>query len=893
MRRFLWLVVLVFVLALPSLAQLPPLIDRDLFFGDPEISGAQISPDGKYISFLKPFMNVRNIWVKERHEPFEKARPITADTTRPVMIYFWSHDSRYVLYAQDKGGDENYRVYAVNPGEKGDPVPPARDLTPYKGVRAMIIAVPKKTPNTIVVGLNDRRADLHDVYTVDLSTGERTLVRKNDDNIAGWSTDLDGKLRLGIRVTADGGNEILQIEGESLKQIYAVSPYESAGPSRFTPDGKKFYMVTNKGEDRDKIQLELFDLATGRTTLVEKDPLNEVDFAGALFSDVTEEILATYYIGERIRIYPKQKKFAETYEKMKKALPEGEISFGSTTADETLWMVAVSSDVDPGSRYLFDVKTGKTEFLYKSRPKLPSENLAPMKPVRYTARDGMTIHAYLTLPKGIAGKSLPTIMLIHGGPWARDIWGYNAEAQFLANRGYAVLQPNFRGSTGYGKKYLNAGNKQWGTGSMQHDISDAVQYLIKEGIADPKRVGIYGGSYGGYATLAGLAFTPDLYAAGVSYVGPSNIITLLNSIPPYWAPIKKIFNVRVGDIDNSEDVKRLETQSPLNSAKQIKAPLQVVQGANDPRVKKAESDQIVVAMRELNRPVEYLVAPDEGHGFAGKENRLAFYTAMETFLAKHLKGRFQDSMTPEVKKKLNDLTVDIKTVTMPEKPSAEEMSPVPSFTGTGVKPFTAEYSAKMKMMGQEFTVTSKRIVSQAQWNGKKIWRLIEESSTPMGAAVDTVDLVFETLQPARRSLRQGPATINMVFTADAVKGKIQAGPQEMPLDIKYTGPIVLDGASMELCVGTLPLAPGYSATLTTVEIMRGKSKQLGLKVTGAESVTVAAGTFDAFVVEVKPLDDNSGGSKIWIAKNDKRTVKTETKLPATMGGGTVVSELSK
>ncbi len=893
MRRVLPLLVLVFVLALPALAQQPPLIDRELFFGDPEISGAQISPDGKYISFIRPFLNVRNIWVKDRNEPFEKARPITADTTRPVMIYFWSQDSRYVLYAQDKGGDENYRVYAVNPKEKGDPVPAARDLTPYKSVRAMIIAVPRKTPNSIIVGLNDRRADLHDVYSVNLSTGERTLVRKNDENIAGWSTDLDGKLRLGIRVTSDGGSEILQIVGDSLKQIYSVTPYESAGPVRFTPDGKKFYMVSNKGDDRDKIQFELFDLATGKTTLVEKDPLDEVDFAGALFSDVTGEILATYYVGERIRIYPKQKKFAETYEKMKKALPDGEISFGSTTADEKLWVVAVSSDVDPGSRYLFDVTTGKAEFLYKSRPNLPSEHLAPMKPVRYTTRDGMTIHAYLTLPKGVRGKNLPTVLVIHGGPWSRDIWGYDAEAQFLANRGYAVLQPNFRGSTGYGKKYLNAGNKQWGTGAMQHDISDGVQYLIKEGIADPKRVAIYGGSYGGYATLAGLAFTPDLYAAGVSYVGPSNIITLLNSIPPYWAPIKKIFNVRVGDLENADDVKRLESQSPLNSARQIKAPLLVVQGANDPRVKKAESDQIVVAMRELNRPVEYLVAPDEGHGFAGKENRLAFYASMEKFFSKHLKGRHQESLAPAIEKKLNELTVDIKTVTMPEKPSKEALSPVPSFGGSNVKPFTAEYSAKMKMMGQEFTVTSKRKVSQTQWGGKKIWRIVEESSTPMGAAVDTIDLAFETLQPLRRSVKQGPATINMEFTADAVKGKIQAGPQEMPVDIKFTGPIVLDGASMELCISTLPLADGYAATLNTVEVMRGKAKQLSLKVTGVESVTVAAGTFDAFVVEVRPVDDESAGSKIWIAKGDKRTVKTETKLPATMGDGTSVNELTK
>ncbi|MGH2569015.1 MAG: prolyl oligopeptidase family serine peptidase, partial [Bacteroidota bacterium] len=499
----------------------PPLIDRELFFGDPEISGAQISNDGNYISFIKPFNNVRNIWVKERSAPFENARPLTADTTRPVTAYFWSHDSKYILYVQDKGGDENYRVYSVDPKGSGDPVPAANDLTPMEKVRATIVSVPKKTPNEILVGLNDRRADLHDVYRLNIATGERTLIRKNEENVAGWLADLDGNLRLGLRINAAGGTDILRVDPDTLVVIYSVTSEETCSPVRFTPDAKKFYLITNKGDKLDKIQLELFDLATGKTTLVDKDPLNEVDLSNALFSDVTDELLATFYLGDRVRVYPKQKKFGDDWAKMKKALPDGEASLTGTTGDETVWMVVVSSDVDPGSRYLYDTRTGKSELLYRSRPNLPSDQLAPMKPVQYKARDGMTIHAYLTLPKGVPGKNLPTVMVIHGGPWARDTWGYDAEAQFLANRGYAVLQPNFRGSTGYGKKYLNAGNKQWGTGSMQHDITDGVKYLISQGIAEPKHVAIYGGSYGGYATLAGLAFTPELYAAGISYVGPS------------------------------------------------------------------------------------------------------------------------------------------------------------------------------------------------------------------------------------------------------------------------------------------------------------------------------------------------------------------------------------
>ena len=670
---------ILFVLSSSSLlAQLPPIIDREIFFGDPEISGAQLSPDGKYITFIKPFKNVRNIWIKERKEAFDKARPLTADTTRPIPGYFWSQDSKYVLYVQDKGGDENYRVYAIDPTVAGDPVPPARTLTPQEKIRAMIIDVPRSKPNEIIVGLNDRDPALHDVYRIDLTTGERTLIRMNKDNIAGWMTDLNGDLRLGIRQTSDGGTEILQLHDTTFTSIYSVTADESVDPIRFTPDGGSFYLETNKGDQLDKSEFQIFDMKTGTTKLIEKDPKNEVDFGNAIFSDVTNELLATVYRGDVIRVYPKEKKFAKSYGQLKKQFPGGNLNTTSTTKDESLWLVNVSSDVDPGSTYLFDRKTGKVELLYRSRPNLPSKHLASMKPLRYTARDGMEIPAYLVLPKGIPSKNLPTIVFPHGGPWARDFWGYNGTAQFLANRGYAVLLPNFRGSTGYGKKFLNSGNKQWGLGSMQHDITDGVQYLIQKGIADPKRVGIAGGSYGGYATLAGLTFTPDVYAAGFDIVGPSNIITLLNSIPPYWAPMKKMFDIRVGDKDDPKDREMLEKQSPLNSAKNIKAPLFVVQGANDPRVKKAEADQIVVALRDLGRQVEYIVAPDEGHGFAGKENRIAMYTAMEQFFAKKLNGRVQKDVRDVIQKKLNDITVDVKTVTMP-KPvteAAHETMPV-------------------------------------------------------------------------------------------------------------------------------------------------------------------------------------------------------------------------
>jgi dipeptidyl aminopeptidase/acylaminoacyl peptidase len=892
MKIFSFVVTALVLIAVSASAQLPPIIDRELFFGDPEISGAQISPDGRFISFIKPFKGVRNIWVKERKVAFEKARPLTADTSRPVTSYFWSRDSKYILYAQDKGGDENYRVYSVDPRASGDPVPASKDLTPMDKVRAMIIDVPKGTPDEIVIGLNDRRADLHDVYRLNIATGEKKLIRQNDQNVAGWVTDLDGNLRLGVRITPTGGTEILRVEPDTLISFYSVTAEESCSPIRFTPDGKKFYLVTNKGDKLDKMQLELFDLGSGTSSLVEKDPLDQVDFASALFSDVTNEILATIYIGDKVRVYPKQKRFAQDWSKLKKAFPNGEISFAGSDQDESLWMITVSSDTDPGSRYLFDRKTGKTELLYRSRPNLPSKHLAPMKPVRYTSRDGLSIPAYLVTPKGIPAKNLPTVMLIHGGPWGRVVWGYNSEAQFLANRGYAVLIPNFRGSTGYGKKFLNAGNKQWGTGYMQHDITDGVQYIIKQGIADAKRVAIYGGSYGGYATLAGVAFTPDLYAAAVSYVGPSNIVTLLNSIPPYWAPVKKMFAVRVGDLENPEDVKMLEAQSPLNSAKNIKTPLLVIQGANDPRVKKAESDQIVVALRDLGRQVEYMVAPDEGHGFAGRDNRMSVYTAMERFFAKHLGGRYQESVPPEIQKRLDALRVDVRSVEMPKRPAPEAPpSAMSSFSGSKLKPMTAKYSAKLNMMGREFTIQTTRTIAEAMLGSKKVWRVIETAQGPMGPSNDTLDVDFDALLPIRRAGAQGMATMIFSFRADGVEGKIVAGPREMPINAKLSAPALSDGAGVEIAVSTLPLAPGYAGTIEIFNAMQANARKLTAKVAAEEKVTMGAHSFDTYKVELTPQDNETGGQKLWISKADRRIVKVETQLPAQMGGGTMVNEL--
>lgn len=689
------------LIAINGFAQQPGLIDREVIFGNPEYSGAQISPDGKFISFIKPLNGTMNVWVKGINEPFTSARPMTNDQKRPVRGYFWSRDSRYILFVQDNGGDENFNVFAVDPSAKaadGSPVPAARNLTEGKGVSAVIQAVPKSDPDTIFVGINDRDKAWHDLYKVKISTGERTLVSQNNDRRQEVKFDNADKLRLAVRSPQNGDTEILRLNADgSSTVIYKCDVFETCSPLNFHKDNKRVYIQTNKG-DLDLIELQLLDVETGKTEKVESDPLGKVDLDNVSFSDVTHDIIFTSYNDDRVRTYWKDKAYQKDYEKIKKQLGDREISFNSSTADETKFIAATYSDTDPGTVWLYDRKTGNLSTLYQIREKLDRKALAPMTSVRYRSSDGLEIPAYLTLPKGVTAKNLPLVVFPHGGPWARDSWGYNGFAQFLANRGYAVLEPNFRGSTGYGKKFLNAGNNEWGQ-KMQDDLTFGVKYLVDQGTVDPKRVAIMGGSYGGYATLAGVAFTPDVYAAAVSIVGPSNLETLLESIPPYWEAARVTFYKRMGDPNTPEGLAQMRRQSPLFSADRIRTPLMVVQGANDPRVNKRESDQIVIALRDRSFPVEYIVAPDEGHGFARPVNNMAMLAASEKFLAKYLGGRFQESMSPEVAKRLAEITVDPKTVRL-AKPV--DMTAAPSVDVTGKWNMVADAMGQAVPMTAEF-----------------------------------------------------------------------------------------------------------------------------------------------------------------------------------------------
>ena len=863
----------------------PPVLDRELFFGNPEIAGGQLSPDGKYVAFLKPWKETRNVWVKKTGDPYDKARLVTAEPKRPVAGFFWSRDSKYILFVKDNDGDENYNVWAVDPAataEAGKDAPAPRNLTAAKGARALIYDVPKSDPDAVHVGLNDRDAAWHDLYRVKISTGERTLLRKNTEKISGWVFDLAGQLRLGSRIADNGDTEVLRVDAEGLTKIYSCNVFESCGPVRFHKDGKRVYMESNKGA-ADLAGLLLFDPATGKEEAVETDPKGRVDFGSAIFSEATDELAATSYEDERTRIYFRDKAWEADYRFLEKELPNREIIPAGATADDRLWMVTAYSDVDPGTRYLFDRKTKKLTVEYVSRERLPREHMAPMTPISYPSSDGLMIPAYLTVPKGVPAKGLPLVVFPHGGPWARDGWGFNNYAQWFANRGYAVLAPNFRGSTGYGKKFLNAGNKEWGL-KMQDDITWGVKHLVKEGIADPKKVAIMGGSYGGYATLAGVAFTPDLYAAAVSIVGPSNLLTLLETIPPYWEAGRIIFHERMGNPNKPEGKKQLERQSPLNSAAKIKTPLLVAQGANDPRVKKAESEQIVVALRDRGFPVEYVLAPDEGHGFARPVNSMSLMAATEAFFARHLGGRRQEGGTPEVVARLAEITVDPKTVVLAKKVDAASVR-VPKAVAD-MAPGTQSYAGTIEAGGQSMAMTVTRVVKE----DGGAWVVTDTAKGPMGESTDTTTLEKGTLVVRKRAIKQGAVTIDLEYKGGKATGTMAMGAEPKPVSADLGGDLFADGAGAWEAIARLPLAAGYTATFRNFDVRTQKPALKQVKVLGQESVTVPAGTFEAWKAEVSSAEGDPGVTTLWVAKDSRKVVKTSATLPQ-MGGAVVTSEL--
>lgn len=597
------------------------------FFDNPKISSAEISPDGKKLAFLAPEGTRMNVWVCDLDKGVETAKAITHDTKRGIGSFEWTRDSRYVLYNQDQGGDENFHVYRADPEH---PEVAAVDLTPMEGARADIIDLPKDNPNELLAAINAGDKRYFDVYRIDIATGKADLIEKNPGDVDSWYADTHGVIR--ACAAQVGTKTEIRVRDTGKGPFHTIATYtddESGTVRGFSPDGSYLYFSSAKNSNTER--LVKLDLKTGKETVIDEDP--KYDLSDVVISDRTNELLGVVYNKDRM-VY---KAFDEQLKKDLEALGkvhDGDILLRSSTADEGKWIVAFDSPTDPGATYLYDRATGKADFLYRPRPWLPRDVLADVKPVEYQSRDGLTIHGYLTLPKGVEAKNLPTVLVVHGGPWARDDWGYDPETQFLANRGFAVLQVNYRGSTGYGKDFVNAGDKEWG-GKMLDDVVDGANWLVAQGIADKKRIGIYGGSYGGYATLSALAFRPEVFACGVDYVGISNLLTFMNTIPPYWDTFRDVMYKRVGN--PKKDKELLVARSPLFSVDKIAVPLFVAQGFNDPRVNHAEAEQIVNALKAKGKPVEYMVKMDEGHGFHNPENRLDFYDKMEKFLEEHLK----------------------------------------------------------------------------------------------------------------------------------------------------------------------------------------------------------------------------------------------------------------
>jgi dipeptidyl aminopeptidase/acylaminoacyl peptidase len=608
------------------------LIPLPILFGNPERVSPRISPDGTQLAWIAPHEDVLNVWLApvspEKGLDLAAARVVTDDTDRGIRQFGWAHDGRHLLYLQDTGGDENWRLHDVDLETMQH-----RDLTPFDGVQTELVGIEPACPDEILIGLNKDNPQLHDVYRVDLRTGELT---KEVDNpcFIGWLADAGLTVRAAFQPHPDGSLSLMVSDGAGgdWRELLAIPADDalSTDAVAFSQDGTSLLLITSA--DAQTARLVRIDLSTGATQVLAEDPV--ADVSSVKVHPVTQEPQIVTVLKARSHYSVLDPAVADDLVAIR-ALHTGDPAIQNTDDADRIWLVAFTNDAGPVPYFAYDRETGTSQFLFEHQPELSRYQLAAMEPFSYQARDGLTIHGYLTFPPGTDRSKLPTVINVHGGPWARVAWGFGPEAQWMANRGYLCVQVNFRGSTGYGKAFVNAGDREWGA-RMQDDLSDAVAHVIGQGWADPARVAIYGGSYGGYAALAGATFTPDIYRCAVDIVGPSNLITLIETIPPYWAPLISQFHRRVGDPEKDKDF--LWSRSPLSAVDRIRIPLLIAQGANDPRVKQAESEQIVAALEKAGIDHDYMLFPDEGHGFAKPENRLKFYAEAEAFLSKHLAG---------------------------------------------------------------------------------------------------------------------------------------------------------------------------------------------------------------------------------------------------------------
>lgn len=620
------------------------MIPRSVLFGNPERANARVSPNGKWLSFLAPVDGILNVWVAPIDD-LDQAKPVTNDKVRDIRGHYWAYTGDHIIYSQDKAGDENWHIYVTDVATGI-----TKDLTPLDNIHAQVQDVSQKYPNEILVGLNDRIPQLHDIYRVNILTGERELIQQNE-GVAAYVTDDDFNVRFAFNYTPEGGTVLMKPkeagktgEGAEWEEFIATGPEDAmnTGPAGFDKSGTVLYLQDSR--ERDTGALFAVNLETGDKKLIAEDPRVDVGSMIVHPTEKTIQAVSFNYTRDEWKILDDairaDLEYLETVE-------DGEVLITSRTLDDKMWTVAFLLDDGPIKFYLYDRTKKQASFLFNSRDDLDQYQFAKMHTPVIKSRDGLNLVSYLTLPPGsdpdgdgVPDKPLPMVLDVHGGPWARDDWGFNSSHQWLANRGYAVLSVNYRGSTGFGKNFINAANGEW-AGKMHDDLIDAVNWAVDQGIAQRDKVAIMGGSYGGYATLVGLTCTPEVFACGVDIVGPSSLVTLLQNIPPYWVPFMPVMKVRVGDVDTEEGQAELLKRSPLTLVDKIARPLLIGQGANDPRVTQVEADQIVDAMQAKNIPVTYVLYPDEGHGFSGEQNRMSFNAVTEAFLAEHLGGKFE------------------------------------------------------------------------------------------------------------------------------------------------------------------------------------------------------------------------------------------------------------
>ncbi len=857
----------VFCASASLFAQQAPLLDRGQFFEDPVVSDVQISPDGRLFAFRAPFDGQLQLWISRRHLGVDSALRVSDG---PAESFVWSRDSQYLLFMRDGDGDENFHLFAVEADTTGGGV--VRDLTPDAGVRTRIYALPDSEPNVVVAGLNDRDPQAHDVYRINIATGERELVRINEAEVADWVTDLDGVPRVAVRYGPDGGTELLGVRGDTLIPAFGCSPDETCVPLRFHQANRRLYLVTDHG-DRELTELVLFHPETFEIEPVDRDPEGRVEFGEAIFEPGSEKLVATVYHDDTTRIYAQDSVFAIDLEWLAERQAFGNLTLGSASVNDALWVLEVENDTNPGSFYLYNRWYDTVEPIAEAMPALSSSYLASTSWVTYRTSDGEDISALLTLPRGDSVGGLPAVLLPHDGPWNRDRLAFDPMVQFLANRGYAVLQPNFRGSRGFGKQFRAAGNRAWGTGVMQEDLTDGARFLVDRDIADPTRIGILGYGYGGYAALAGLVFSPDLFAAGAAIGAMADLSAYVSDVGLYDPFAVPLLHHALGNPDLPEDRTRLEALSPLREVSAVARPTLLVHGVNDPRVSVGQTERLVTALWSAGKDSEYLRVSGEGRRFRRASNRMAFAVALEVFFAEHLGGRVQQAMAQDLSGILADMTVD------PGEPlgtaALAQTAPLPTADGSVVEPATLVYRISTSDGGEtELT----RSVLPETLDGREIWRIIDSTLVPvlsafefdstqfldesfeyepelsgeMMAAADTVDVDRGSLLPVRRRTG-GLSSMSVDFSADRVTGEVFVADFVDDIDVPLEAPVYSDGLGLDLVIAGLPLTDGYETGLRSFDVQLAQVVPQMLSVTGTDQVDTPAGSFNVFRVTVNPV----------------------------------------